>query len=54
MLDALRGQPGMADVVPLTVSAYGSECTDSFVITSCESPQGVPAWVWASILAFIG
>ena len=35
----------VSDVVPLTVSAYGSERTDSFVITASETPQGVPAWV---------
>lgn len=44
----------VSDVVPLTVSAYGSERTDSFVITASETPQGVPAWVWASVLAFFG
>ena len=50
----LRDHDTVSDVVPLTVSAYGSERTDSFVITASETPQGVPAWVWASILAFIG
>lgn len=50
----LRNNDTVSDVVPLTVSAYGSERTDSFVITASETPQGVPAWVWASILAFIG
>ncbi|GAB3299400.1 cytochrome c [Hymenobacter humi] len=44
----------VSDVVPLTVSAYGSERADSFVITASETPQGVPAWVWAGILAFMG
>ncbi len=44
----------VSDTVPITVSAYGSERTDSFVIAASETPQGVPAWVWASILAFTG
>ncbi len=44
----------VSDTVPLTVSAYGSERADSFVIAASETPQGVPAWVWAGILAFMG
>ena len=43
----------VSDVLPLTVTAYGSERTDSFVITASETPQGVPAWVWAGILVFL-
>lgn len=50
----LRDHDTVSDIVPLTVSAYGSERTDSFVITASETPQGVPAWVWASVLVFIG
>lgn len=43
----------VSDVLPLTVTAYGSERTDSFVIKASETPQGVPAWVWAGILVFL-
>ena len=50
----LSAHDTVSDTVPLTVSAYGSERTDSFVITASETPQGVPAWVWASVLVFIG
>ena len=44
----------VSDVVPLTVTAYGSERTDSFVIKASETPQIIPAWVWATLLAFVG
>lgn len=44
----------VSDVVPLTVTAYGSERTDSFVIKASETPQIIPAWVWAALLAFVG
>ena len=43
----------VSDILPLTVTAYGSERTDSFVIKASETPQGVPAWVWAGILVFL-
>ncbi len=49
----LQKNDTVSDVVPLTVSAYGSERTDTFVITASETPQTVPAWVWASILVFL-
>lgn len=44
----------VSDVVPLTVTAYGSERTDSFVIKASETPQIIPGWVWATLLAFVG
>ena len=44
----------VSDVVPLTVTAYGSERADSFVIKASETPQIIPAWVWATLLAFVG
>lgn len=44
----------VSEVIPLTVTAYGSERTDSFVIKASETPQGIPAWVWATIVAFLG
>jgi hypothetical protein len=50
----LSAHDTVSEVVPLTVTAYGSERTDSFVIKASETPQGVPAWVWAGILAFVG
>lgn len=43
----------VSDVLPLTVTAYGSERPDSFVINASETPQGIPAWVWAGILVFL-
>lgn len=50
----LRPDDIVSEVVPLTVTAYGSERTDSFVIKASETPQGIPAWVWAGIIAFLG
>ena len=43
----------VSDMLPLTVTAYGSERTYSFVIKASETPQSVPAWVWASMLVFL-
>lgn len=40
--------------VAITLNAYGSERQDEFVISGSENPKGVPAWVWAILIAFIG
>jgi hypothetical protein len=40
--------------VPITINAYGSERKDMFIVTGSENPKGIPAWVWALVIAFIG
>lgn len=42
------------DHVPVTINAYGSERRDIFVVTGSETPQAVPSWVWALLIAFAG
>lgn len=38
---------------PITINAYGSETSDSFVIRGSETPKAIPAWVWGLIISFI-
>jgi hypothetical protein len=38
----------------ITVNAYGSETSESFIIRGSETPKAVPSWVWACIIAFVG
>src|SRR5690554_5022070 len=40
--------------IPITINAYGSERKDQFVVTGSETPQAIPAWVWALLIAFVG
>lgn len=40
--------------MPITINAYGSERADKFLVTGSETPKGIPAWVWALLIAFIG
>lgn len=40
--------------IPITINAYGSERSDVFVIEGSETPQAIPAWVWAMVIAFVG
>ncbi|WP_226391133.1 cytochrome C [Penaeicola halotolerans] len=40
--------------VAITINAYGSERKDVFVVTGSETPKGIPSWVWALLIAFVG
>jgi hypothetical protein len=40
--------------IPITINAYGSERNDVFVITGSETPNAIPAWVWALLIGFVG
>ncbi|WP_373522859.1 cytochrome C [Aquiflexum sp.] len=40
--------------VAIILNAYGSERKDEFIVTGSETPKGIPAWVWALVVAFIG
>ena len=50
----LRHGEVVDDRVPITINAYGSERKDMFIVTGSENPKGIPAWVWALVIAFIG
>ncbi len=39
--------------IPITVNAYGSETDHEFVVRGSETPQSIPAWVWALVISFV-
>ena len=49
-------KPGevVAARTPITITAYGSERSDEYMITGSETPKAIPSWVWAMVIAFIG
>ena len=38
----------------ITINAYGSESSESFIITGSETPKAIPSWVWACLISFVG
>ncbi|WP_211206084.1 hypothetical protein [Psychroflexus torquis] len=38
----------------ITINAYGSETSESFIIRGSKTQKAVPSWVWACIIAFVG
>jgi hypothetical protein len=41
-------------VLPLMINAYGKGNQKQFLIEGSETPQSIPAWLWAIIIAFVG
>jgi len=37
----------------ITINAYGSETSESFIIKGSETPKAIPSWVWASLIGFL-
>ena len=54
---SVEGLPDNAVVdgeLPIMINAYGKSDERKFIVEGSETPRGVPAWVWACIIAFIG
>ncbi len=41
-------------VLPLMINAYGKGDQKRFLIDGSETPRSIPAWVWASVILFLG
>ena len=50
----LKANEVVDDHVSITINAYGSECRNEFVVVGSETPKGIPSWVWALVIGFIG
>ncbi|SFT70641.1 hypothetical protein SAMN04489724_1714 [Algoriphagus locisalis] len=44
----------VTDQIPVTINSYGSERNDFFLIRGSETPKGIPVWVWATLISFVG
>lgn len=50
----LKANEVVEDQISITINAYGSEGNDVFVVKGSETPKGIPSWVWALVIAFVG
>ena len=41
-------------VIPIMINAYGKGDQKKFLIEGSETPQSIPAWLWAVIIVFVG
>lgn len=37
----------------ITINAYGSESSETFILRGSETPKAIPSWVWACVIAFV-
>lgn len=42
------------DKVPVLINSYGSERRDFFLVQGSETPKGIPSWIWALVILFVG
>lgn len=50
----LKNGEVVSEKVPITINSYGSEKNDFFLIRGSETPKGIPDWVWALVIGFVG
>lgn len=50
----LKNGDVVSEKVPITINSYGSEKNDFFLIRGSETPKGIPDWVWALVIGFVG
>jgi hypothetical protein len=53
-IEGLRADDTVDGVLPLMISAYGKGDQKKFLIDGSETPRGVPAWLWAFVIFFLG
>lgn len=53
-IEGIKENAVVDGVLPLMINAYGKGDQKSFLITGSETPQSIPAWVWALIIVFAG
>jgi hypothetical protein len=41
-------------ILPLMINAYSKGDQKKFLIEGSETPQSIPAWLWAVIILFVG
>ena len=41
-------------IIPIMINAYGKGDQKQFLIEGSETPQSIPAWVWALVIGFVG
>ena len=53
-VEGLRENAVVDGILPMMVNAYSKGDQRRFLIQGSETPRGVPAWLWAGVIAFFG
>lgn len=49
----LKNNEVIESITAITINAYGSESSETFVIRGSETPKAIPSWVWACLIVFV-
>lgn len=53
-IEGIREDDVVDGVLPVMINAYGKGDQKRFLIEGSETPQSIPAWLWALIIGFSG
>jgi hypothetical protein len=53
-IEGLSSNDVVDGVLPIMVNAYGKGDQKKFLIDGSETPRSIPAWVWATLILFVG
>ncbi|MDQ3142067.1 MAG: cytochrome C [Bacteroidota bacterium] len=53
-IEGIRENEVVDGIIPLMINAYGKGDQKRFLIEGSETPQSIPAWLWAIIIGFGG
>jgi hypothetical protein len=53
-VEGLQANDIVDDILPVMINAYGKGDQKRFLIDGSETPRGVPSWLWAFIILFLG
>jgi hypothetical protein len=53
-IEGIREDAVVDGVLPVMINAYGKGDQKRFLIEGSETPQSIPAWLWALIIGFSG
>jgi hypothetical protein len=53
-VEGLQANDVVDDILPVMINAYGKGDQKRFLIDGSETPRGIPSWLWAFIILFLG
>ena len=53
-LEGISDNQVVDGIIPLMINAYGKGDQTRFLIEGSETPQSIPAWLWAFVIGFAG
>ncbi|MBC7383959.1 MAG: cytochrome C [Bacteroidia bacterium] len=53
-IEGLNDNEVVDGLIPIMINAYGKGDQKKFLIEGSETPHSIPAWLWATVIGFVG